>query len=66
MLNVPEERIRAAIRHLHASEQVRAEASGAITVAALDLKASESWPEPIVCVITGGNIDDTVFAPIVA
>ncbi len=65
-LNVPEERIRAAIRHLHASEQVRAEASGAITVAALDLKESESWPEPIVCVITGGNIDDTVFAPIVA
>lgn len=66
VLNVPEERIRAAIRHLHGSEQVRAEASGAITVAALDLTASESWPEPIVCVITGGNIDDTVFAPIVA
>jgi len=66
VLNLPEERIRAAIRHLHASEQVRAEASGAITVAALDLKVSESWPEPIVCVITGGNIDDTVFAPIVA
>lgn len=66
VVNVPEERIRAAIRGLHLVDQVRAEASGAITVAALDLEQSRSWPGPIVCVITGGNIDDTVFAPIVA
>ena len=66
VVNVPEERIRAAIRGLHLDHGVRAEASGAITVAALDLDPSRSWPEPIVCVITGGNIDDAVFGPIVA
>lgn len=66
VVNVPEARIRAAIRSLHHEEQVRAEASGAITTAALDLQSSRSWPEPIVCVITGGNIDDAVFGPIVA
>jgi len=66
VVNVPEDRIRAAIRSLHLEEQVRAEASGAITVAALDLAPSRSWPEPIVCVITGGNIDDAVFGSIVA
>jgi len=66
VVNVPEDRIRAAIRSLHLEDQVRAEASAAITVAALDLAQSRSWPEPIVCVITGSNIDDAVFEPIVA
>lgn len=66
VVNVSEDRIRAAIRGLHLEEQVRAEASGAITVAALDLEPGRSWPEPIVCVITGSNIDDAVFEPIVA
>lgn len=66
VVNVPEERIRAAIRSLHLLEQVRAEASAAITVAALGLEQSGSWPEPVVCVITGSNIDDAIFGPIVA
>ncbi len=66
VVNVPEERIRTAIRRLHLEDRVRAEASGAITTAALDLEQSRSWPEPIVCVITGGNIDDAVFGRIVA
>lgn len=61
VVNVPEDRIRAAIRRLHVNHGLKAEASGAITVASLDLEASESWPEPIVCVITGGNIDESVF-----
>ena len=66
VVNVPEERIIAAVRALYLEDRVRAEASGAITVAALDLVQSRSWPEPIVCVISGGNIDDSVFEPIVA
>jgi threonine dehydratase len=66
VVNVPEERTRAAIRALYLEDDVRAEASGAITVAALDLEQSRSWPEPIVCVISGSNIDDAVFGPIVA
>ncbi len=66
VVNVPEDRIRAAIRSLHHQEGVRAEASGAIALAALELEGSDGWPEPIVCVITGGNIDDAVFERIVA
>ncbi len=66
VVNVPEDRIRAAIRGLHREDGVRAEASGAITVAALDLDSSRAWPQPIVCVITGSNIDEAVLAPLVA
>lgn len=62
VVNVPEALIRAAIRGLHLQDGVRAEASGAITVGALELDVSRAWPEPIVCVITGGNIDEAVFA----
>lgn len=64
--NVPEALIRGAIRRLHLEDGVRAEASGAITVGALGLEASRGWPEPIVCVITGANIDEAVFAEVVA
>ena len=66
VVNVPEDSIRAAIRSLHHQEGVRAEASGAIALAALELEDSDGWPEPIVCAITGGNIDDAVFERIVA
>ena len=57
-LIVPEERIHVAIRMLVDRHDVRAEASGAITVAALDTERARSWPTPVVCVITGSNIDD--------
>lgn len=66
VVNVPEDRILAAIRSLHYEDAIRAEASGAIARAALDLAVSGDWPEPIVCVITGGNIDDRAFEKIIA
>jgi threonine dehydratase len=66
VVNVSEERIRSAIRHLHHQDGVRAEASAAIARAAVDLESSGDWPLPIVCVITGGNIDDALFEGIVA
>lgn len=65
-VNVPEAAIRAAIRGLHFEHGVRAEASGAITRAAVDLPEAASWPEPIVCVISGGNIDDAAFESVLA
>jgi threonine dehydratase len=65
VVDVPEALLRPAIRSLHFEDQVRAEASGAITVAVLRLEQSRSWPEPIVCVISGSNIDDSVFRPII-
>jgi threonine dehydratase len=64
-VNVPEESIHKAVRTLHKDAGVRAEASGAIARAVLDLHASAEWPEPIVCVITGRNIDDSVFEGLV-
>lgn len=61
VVNVPEERIHDAIRGLHRAHGYRVEASAAISRAVVDLEVSRRWPEPIVCVITGGNIDDTVL-----
>lgn len=66
VVNVSEDDIRAAIRHLHDRDGLRAEASAAIARAAVDLEAADGWPSPIVCVITGGNIDDARFEEIVA
>lgn len=66
VVNVPEAHIRAAIRALHGDHDLRVEASGAITRAALDLDISASWPEPIVCVLTGSNIDDAALADVLA
>lgn len=64
VLNVPEELILDSMRRLHRESAVRAEASGAIAAAALDLEASRAWPQPIVCVITGANVDPAVLARI--
>lgn len=61
VVNVPESGIVAAIRALSLDHGIRAEASGAITRAALELDESRDWPEPVVCVITGGNLDPAVF-----
>lgn len=66
VVNVPEAGIRAAIRTLHTAHGLRVEASGAITRAALDLDLSAGWPEPIVCVLTGSNIDDAVLESVLA
>jgi len=64
-VNVPEAAIHAAIRALHEVDGVRAEASGATAVAAVSHEDSASWPEPIVCLITGANIDDGVFRKVI-
>ncbi|MBK5256478.1 MAG: pyridoxal-phosphate dependent enzyme [Vicinamibacteria bacterium] len=65
VMNVPEALIRAAVSSLHHAEGVRAEASGAITVGALNLEKSHDWPQPIVCVISGGNIDQSLFEELI-
>ena len=64
VLSVPEDAIRSAIRRLHVDDGLRVEASGAITSAATTLSRAASWKEPIVCVLTGSNIDDDVLATI--
>ena len=65
VVNVPEDRIRAAVRRLHLDHGVRAEASGAIAYAAIGMSESADWPSPLVCVVTGGNIDNAVFEGLV-
>lgn len=66
VVNVPEALIRGAIRTLHATHDLRVEASGAITRAVLDLDVSAAWPGPVVCVLTGSNIDDAALNDVLA
>lgn len=61
VVNVSEARILQAVRDLYVNNWIRAEGSAAIARAVLDLDQSEGWPEPIICVITGGNIDAALF-----
>jgi len=64
VVNVPESAIRQAIRDLHRMHGIRAEASGAIPQAGLGLAGSAGWPEPIVGIMSGSNIDDAVLAEV--
>jgi threonine dehydratase len=65
VVNVTEDEIEAAIVALLASDQVVAEASGAVGVAAL--RAGKVAADgPVVAVVTGGNIDARVLARLLA
>ena len=65
VVNVTEDEIEAAIVALLASDQVVAEASGAVGVAAL--RAGKVAKDgPVVAVVTGGNIDARVLARLLA
>ncbi len=56
-----EEETAAAIRWLWANEGVRAEGSGAVTVGAILAGKAGGLAFPVVCVVSGGNIDDERF-----
>jgi threonine dehydratase len=67
VVTVSEEEIEDAIVALVASDQVVAEASGAVGVAALRAgKVASANRGPVVAVITGGNIDARVLARLLA
>jgi threonine dehydratase len=67
VVTVSEEEIEDAIVALVASDQVVAEASGAVGVAALRAgKVASAGRGPVVAVITGGNIDARVLARLLA
>jgi threonine dehydratase len=57
MILVDESEVRRAISLLHRREAITAEGSGAVAVAALLGSAARRFAEPVVAVITGGNID---------
>jgi threonine dehydratase len=60
VVTVGEEAIRDAVRRLHAELGIRVEPSGAVTTAAV--LGGLALPGPTVCVATGGNLDDALFA----
>jgi threonine dehydratase len=62
---VSEEEVRAAIRRLASSNHLIAEGSGALATAAA-LKSRSSAHGPSVCIVTGGSIDLTKLAEILA
>jgi threonine dehydratase len=64
VVTVSEQHIRAAIRRLALGSRIVAEPSGAVATAAHLFKRDELPPGRHVAVITGGNIDPTLFAEI--
>jgi threonine dehydratase len=65
MVTVEESQIADAIRVLALDERVTAEGSGAVGVAAL-LAESVRLADPVVVVISGGNIDENVLAAVLS
>ena len=66
-MTVSEEEIEDAIVALLAADQVVAEASGAVGVAALRAgRVKAAGRGPVVAVVTGGNIDARVLARLLA
>lgn len=65
MITVTEEEIRRALRHLLFSARILAEPSGAVTTAAAMFHARElPAGEPVVAVVSGGNVDPKIFSEI--
>ena len=63
---ISEEETGEAIRWLWREEHVRAEGSGAVTVGAVLHGRARSLRFPVVCIVSGKNIDDDRFDAIVA
>jgi threonine dehydratase len=61
---VTEDETAAAIAWLWRNEQVRAEGSGAVTAAAIVSQRARNLRFPVVCVVSGGNIDEARFSAI--
>jgi threonine dehydratase len=64
VFSVSEEELRRGVRHLAVESHAVAEAAGASSLAAA-LQQRGKIPEPIVCVVSGGNIDPALLGDIV-
>ena len=62
---VSEDEIAAALRWLFRDARIVAEPSGAVTVAAA-LRESASYAAPVVAIVSGGNLDSSIFAKYLA
>ncbi len=64
-LVVSEDEMRGAIKHLTSEVHVVAEGAGAAALAAAR-RYADQLERPIVCIVSGGNIDNTVFGNIIS
>lgn len=65
VFTVTEDELRAAIHHLASESHVVAEAAGAASLAAARQQA-EKLPQPVVCIVSGGNIAPELLREILA
>jgi len=63
---VPEAQVVAGVRTLFAAERLVSEGAGAIAVGALLAGRLDAWPDPLVLLVTGSNIDAGRFAAVIA
>jgi threonine dehydratase len=61
----PEPAIVGAVRALFAYERLVAEGAGAVAVAALLDGRLDRWPDPLVLLVTGANVDAATFARVI-
>jgi threonine dehydratase len=66
IVEVPEENIAQAVRMLFALANLKAEPTGALAVAALLTSPEAFYNHTVCCVVSGGNVDLTVYAGILA
>ncbi len=66
IVEVPEEKIREAVRLLFSLANLKAEPTGALGVAALLTQPESFRDHSICCVVTGGNVDPAVYREILA
>jgi threonine dehydratase len=66
IVEVPEEDIATATRLLFALANLKAEPTGALAVAALLTRPEEFADQVVCCVVSGGNVDLSVYADILA
>jgi threonine dehydratase len=62
VIEVSEQRIAEAVRLLYAKSNLKAEATGALSVGALITEAERFRGKSVCCVISGGNVDAEVYS----
>jgi threonine dehydratase len=65
IVEVPEEKIREAVRLLFAFANLKAEPTGALSVAAVMTEPELFRDRRVCCVISGGNVDPSVYAQLI-
>jgi threonine dehydratase len=66
IVEVPEENIAEAVRLLYALANLKAEPTGALSVAALLTQPQAFQNQAVCCVVSGGNVDPAVYRSILA